>query len=91
MTLEKIEHSETGKSIEEHNELVADLQKYRGSIAQTTNSLQQALRTKLALMRQIEVNAQKLEELKLKKEGFQADALKIFLTNSTDPDKYHLG
>jgi hypothetical protein len=87
--LEKIEKSEVGKSIEERKNVIIDLQQLRNKISQSTDSLNQALQTKLSLMRQIDSNTKKIEKLNLKKDNCKADAIKAFL-NSGDAEKNHL-
>lgn len=87
--LERLEKSDIGKLIEEHDKLVIALQDYRNKIAKNTSTLEQKVNDKLALMRQIEAISNKNHEIEVAKNRLKEDAINAFL-NSGDPDEYHL-
>ena len=88
--LEKIECSDVGKSIAEYSTLMIDFQTCRNKIAETNNLLGEILRKKSSFLKQLEVNTHKFDTSKRQKEKLQAEALKVFLTNPSTPEQYHL-
>lgn len=88
--IETIEKSDIGKAIIEYDKLLTEINDCRSRITQGNSNLGEMLGKKSSLLSKVEINNQKLEEMKKQKEHLQGEAMKVFLTNPSDPEEYHL-